>query len=124
MDLVLSAFYYAYKQLHCCKRFVERYTVTYTHVEKISPSKLPWLWIGAKFKNNSTLVSYTTVVNDVVTYGDIVTSDFLSEITSNDPSTIDTWIYIDSTTLEETEIPTEGLIIKDDSVVRASPKET
>lgn len=124
MDLVFSAVYYAYKQLYCCKRFVEKYTVTHKHIEKISPSALPWLWIGAKFKNNSSLVSYTSLVNDIVMHGDIVTSDYLADITSNDPSIVDKWIYIDPTTLEETEIPAKGLVIQNDSGITGSPKET
>lgn len=124
MDLILSAVYYTYKHLYCCKRFVDKYTVTYKPIEKISPSALPWLWIGAKFKNNPTLVSYTSLINDIVMYGDVVNSDYLANITSNHSNTVEKWIYINCATLEETEIPAEGLVIENDSVVRGSPKET
>lgn len=77
--------------------------------EKIVPSsKLPWLWVGAKFPDGKT-VNYTSEVNEVIEYGMKVTPTLLSIITFIEESVV--WNYLDSETFEEKEFPSQGFLI-------------
>ena len=74
----------------------------------VASSKLPWLWIGAKFETGKT-INYTTDVNNVIEYGMKVTPRLLSIITFTEEQV--TWKYLDSETFEEKEFPSEGILI-------------
>ena len=103
---------------YCClriiftiKRKIENYF--YSEEEKhklmVSPAELPWLWLGAELKNNM-IISLTDDINKVVMYGDLVTPDYLESYT--ELGNVRRWLYLDSKTLIEKEIPTKGLLIE------------
>lgn len=71
----------------------------------------PWLWIGFYAKDETT-VSVTEFVNDKVYHGCIVDKCFLESVTGFKDVR---WKYIDVATLEETDFPSEGIVIQDDS---------
>lgn len=71
------------------------------------------MWIGVETGNGS-IVSLTEIVDPVVEYGDCVTPQFLEMLSGIRGAR--RWIYLDPKTLKEEEIPTDGLIIQDDSV--------
>jgi|LakMenEpi03Aug12_release.lakeMendotaPanAssembly.Ray.scaffolds.fasta_scaffold2383091_1 hypothetical protein len=79
---------------------------------KISTSKLPWLWIGVELTNGK-IETMTDLVNNSIEYGDVITPEFLEKLTNI--KNAKRWIYLKSTTLNEEEIPAEGLVIEDDS---------
>lgn len=89
---------------------VEDITVT-THVF-VSPSHLPWLWIGAELEDGK-IISITEDVNDEVQYGDRVNEDYLVDLTRL--FNVKRWLYLNPQTLKEEEIPLEGLLIENDS---------
>jgi hypothetical protein len=79
---------------------------------KIVPSsKLPWLWIGARFADGK-IVNYTSEVNDVIEYGMKITPNILSMMTFIQQPVV--WNYLDSETFEEKEFPSTGLVINGD----------
>lgn len=80
--------------------------------KKVSSSHLPWLWIGVETMDGS-ILTHTEVIDEIVEYGDCVTPELLESLT--DVRNVKRWIYLDSKTLKEKEIPAEGLIIEDDS---------
>lgn len=100
--------------IYCCVRLYNRFFYTQPKLKKqVSSSHLPWMWIGAQLPDGS-MKTLTELVDISVEYGDCVTSEFLEAITEIDNAV--RWVYLDSKTLKEEEIPTEGLIIEDDSV--------
>lgn len=98
--------------LFCCVRLYNRLFYKKLPKQKISTSDLPWLWIGVELTNDK-IETITELVNSNVDYGDIITTMFLQELTQL--QNVKRWLYLDSTTLNEEEFPTEGLVIKDDS---------
>jgi hypothetical protein len=80
--------------------------------QKISPSNLPWLWIGAKL-NDGRVETITETVNANVSYDDVITVEYLQTLTGLE--NVSKWMYLDPRTLFEEEFPAEGLVIKDDS---------
>jgi len=79
---------------------------------EISPSDLPWLWIGAEM-NSGVIITLTEDINKIANYGDIITPFFLESYT--ELKKVKRWLYLDSVTLIEQEIPPSGLVIKDDT---------
>jgi hypothetical protein len=75
-------------------------------VDAVPRHKLPWMWIGGE-KNNISR-NFTAVVNQNVIYGVVIDAKFLTEVTGY---TADRWLYLDSRTLHEHEIPPAGFII-------------
>ena len=71
-------------------------------------NKLPWFWIGAEIDNES--VSITDIVNNAIKYSNVVTPEFLSEISGYSQPV--NWKYVDALTLEEKEFPPEGIVIE------------
>ena len=109
--------------MNCCYRFlkaifiIKRKIEGYFYVEEkikqpISSSDLPWLWIGAELRNNM-IISLTDDINKIVDYGDIITPYYLESYT--ELGNVRRWLYLDSKTLIEKEIPTDGLVIKNDT---------
>jgi hypothetical protein len=64
------------------------------------------MWIGGE--TNGITSNVTALVNQHVMYGIPVNAKFLQEITGYSP---DRWLYLDSRTLCQYEIPPEGFII-------------
>jgi len=108
-------FYYIWTLLYRCYRSYIR--AFHPQIENdrfhVPSHKLPWLWIGAKYDEDDRTMTATHLVNESVTWGDCVDSQFLDYCTSMGP---DRWVYLDTKTLEEKEFPSEGLLIEDDSV--------
>ncbi len=100
--------------LFCCVRWYSRffYKQVPKQLKKVSASHLPWMWIGVETAEGK-IVSLTEIVDPAVEYGDVVTPAFLKTISGI--QTAKRWIYLDPKTLKEEEIPTDGLIIQDDS---------
>ena len=100
--------------MFCCVRLYNRlfYTKLQTK-KKVSSLHLPWMWIGVE-KEDGSIVSLTDIVDSVVEYGDCVTPQFLQQVSGIQLAR--RWIYLDPKTLKEEEIPTDGLIIHDDSI--------
>jgi len=98
---------------YCCIRLYNRlfYTKLSTK-KKVSSSHLPWLWIGVETTSGK-IITVTEVVESAVEYRDRITVEFLENLTGIQNAK--RWSYLDSKTLKEEEIPTEGLIIEDDS---------
>ena len=71
--------------------------------------KLPWFWVGAQIGDS--LVSITNLVNESLDDTSVVTPLYLSTL-ADYPNTV-VWKYMDRTTLEEKEIPSDGFVIKD-----------
>lgn len=98
--------------MFCCIRFYNRLFYKKLPTQTISASELPWLWVGAELINDK-IETITELVNSNLDYGDTITPLFLQELTQL--KNVKRWLYLDSTTLNEEEFPTEGLVIKDDS---------
>lgn len=97
----------------CCVRLYSRFFYTKLPTKKnVSSSHLPWMWIGAETAGG-TILTLTEIVDSTVEYGDCVTPAFLESLT--DVQNAKRWIYLDSKTFREEEIPTVGLLIEDDS---------
>ena len=100
---------WAYRQIYWCRR---RLSPTTPVVRTQVPiHKLPWFWIGAELYNKTETV--TELVNQYVRYGNVITPEFLKEITGC--TDVITWKYIDVLTLEEKEFPSEGFVIENAS---------
>ena len=114
MDIILNCFNRTYGFLFWCRRKytklfdADEVVVTY---EFISPSHLPWLWIGAQLEDGQ-IISVTEDVNEEVKYGDCVNEDYLVDVTRL--FNVNRWLYLDPQTLKEEEIPLEGLLIEND----------
>lgn len=93
-------------------RLYNRFNYTQIPKQKISSSRLPWLWVGVELSNGK-IETITDTINSSVDIGDVITPTFLEKITNIQDAK--RWIYLDSTTLNEEEFPAEGLVIKDDS---------
>lgn len=96
-----------------CKRCFDRWTEIpdFTVLESpryISAANLPWMWVGAEMHNNS-IITVTDTLNNAVQSGDLITSTYLKNLTKL--SSVKRWLYLDSMTLKEDEIPTEGILI-------------
>ena len=101
--------------INCLFRLLRIYNkFYYTEIpkQKISSSRLPWLWIGVELPNGK-IETITDLVNSSVDIGDVITPSFLENLTNIQGAK--KWVYLHPTTLNEEEIPTEGLVIKDDS---------
>jgi len=57
-------------------------------------------------------IPVTDVVNNTVRYGNCVDDVFLANCTGLTPMS---WVYLKSTTLEQTVFPSNGLVIENDS---------
>lgn len=114
MNSVFNCFQKVYRVLFWCKRkYVEFFDVenlTTDHIF-ISPSHLPWLWIGAELDDGK-IVSVTEDVNNEVQYGDCVNEDYLTDLTRL--FNVTRWLYLNPQTLNEEEIPLAGLVIEND----------
>ena len=75
-------------------------------------SQLPWLWIGAELQNDK-IITFTERINEQVEYGDVITHEYLEQVTHTFP--VKRWLYLDPKTLREEEIPPEGLTIPNDT---------
>jgi hypothetical protein len=80
--------------------------------KKISASHLPWMWIGVETESGK-IITLTEMLESSIEYGDCITPKFLKAFTGIQDAK--RWIYLDSKTFKEEEIPTVGLIIEDDS---------
>lgn len=76
--------------------------------EIVHVSQLPWLWIGGVTGEDT--VDYTAKINDTITYGMVVTTEWLEEVTDAAPTT---WKYLDPKSLEEKDFPPDGFVIND-----------
>jgi hypothetical protein len=76
---------------------------------EVSPSILPWLWVGAVYPDGI-IVDYTNDVNDSIHFGVHITPEWLNETFE---LTDVTWRYLDTTTLETTDFPSAGFVIHD-----------
>lgn len=105
MDLFINAYRIGFR---CCRR-IRKWCGERTAKKQdgVPVHKLPWLWIGAHFRNSDP-VSVTDLVNYYVRYGIPVTPTFLEELTGYVGAT---WTYMDSQTLEEKDFPSEGIVI-------------
>ena len=100
--------------IYCCIRVYNRFFYTKPQIKKqVSSSHLPWMWIGVELTDGS-VKTLTELVDSSIEYGDCVNVKFLETISGIEDA--ERWVYLDSKTLKEEEIPTEGLIIEDDSV--------
>lgn len=115
MSVLFNCFYRAYRVFFWCKRkYVELFDIEDITVSDhvfVSPSHLPWLWIGAEL-NDGKVISITEDVNDEVRYGDRVNEDYLVDLTRL--FNVKRWLYLHPETLKEEEIPLEGLVIEND----------
>jgi hypothetical protein len=103
----MNVLIFCYRQIFCCKRRIQKLFDIDYRSECIPKHKFPWMWIGADI--NGCSQNYTALVNENVMYGVPVNSKFLSEVTGCNP---DRWLYLDSRTLHQLEIPPEGFIIR------------
>ena len=99
--------------MFCCVRLYNRlfYSKLPTK-KKVSSSHLPWLWIGVETTNGN-ILTLTEIVDSAIECGDTVSPQFLEVLSG--VRNAKRWIYLDSKTLKEDEIPADGLIIGDDS---------
>jgi hypothetical protein len=113
MDTILNCFNRVYGVFFWCKRkYIEIYGKDEEDTQPfISPSHLPWLWIGAEL-DDGRVISITEDVNEEVRYGDRVNEDYLVDITRL--FNVKRWLYLNPETLKEEEIPLEGLVIEND----------
>jgi hypothetical protein len=100
-----------YRQLfNCCRRID---TILFSPPKRdendVSPSTLPWLWVGAVYSDD-VIVDYTNEVNDNVYFGLHVTPELLNKIFK--VSNV-TWRYLDTKTLETIDFPSAGFVIDD-----------
>lgn len=70
------------------------------------------MWIGVELVDGS-ITTLTEIVETTIEYGDNITPTFLQTLTGI--GNAKRWLYLDSKTLKEEEIPTDGLLIEDDS---------
>ena len=98
--------YWIYCQLFWCKR--KLCPETRKEKTEIKSSNFPWFWIGAQFEDRTEPV--TNIVNTYAISGCLVNSDFLRSVTGYKPLA---WKYMDAITLEEKEVPSEGILIED-----------
>jgi len=109
----MNCCYFFVRGIFILKRKIEQYFyVPEKERLEISASELPWLWIGAEMKSG-VIITLTEDINKVVNYGDTVTPFFLESYT--ELKNVKRWLYLDSLTLLEQEIPPSGLLIKDDT---------
>lgn len=109
----MNCCYFFVRGIFILKRKIEQYFyVPEKEKIEISGSDLPWLWIGAEMKSG-VIITLTEDINKVVSYGDTVTPFFLESYT--ELKNVKRWLYLDSLTLLEQEIPPSGLVIKDDT---------
>lgn len=94
------------------RKFDQYFYVPDKEPVEISPIELPWVWIGAEMKSG-VILTLTEDINKIVEYGDIVTPRYLEAYT--ELKNVKRWLYLDMITLVEQEIPTSGLIIRNDS---------
>jgi hypothetical protein len=64
-------------------------------------------------QSRATIITLTEMLESSIEYGDCITPNFLKAFTGI--KNAKRWIYLDSKTFKEEEIPTVGLIIEDDS---------
>jgi len=102
----MNTLIFCYRQFFSCKRRIQRYFNIDYRDDCIPKHKFPWMWIGGETNGVST--NFTALVNQHVMYGVPVNAKFLQEITGHTP---DRWMYLDSRTLHEHEIPLNGFII-------------
>lgn len=99
-----------YRQIFWCCRRVDKFLFSQVKKEDhISPSSVPWLFIGATLEDGS-VVDYTCDINEALDYGMTVTTEWLEIVTGAKNVT---WKYLDPKTLEETDFPSEGFVIDD-----------
>jgi hypothetical protein len=100
-----------YRQLFNCCRRVESilFSPPKKDEDEVSPSILPWLWVGAHYPDGI-IVDYTNQVNDNVYFGLHVTPELLNKIFK---LTDVTWRYLDTKTLETIDFPSAGFVIDD-----------
>ena len=98
----------------CCIRLINKlfYKEAPKRIAKVDPHALPWMWIGAELTNGK-ILTLTEVVNSSVEYYDNVSPVFLNNLVGI--PNVSRWLYLDAKTFKEQEIPTEGLVIEDDS---------
>ena len=103
---------WVYRQVFWCCRRIDNFLFSQVKNQTtVSPSSVPWLFIVATLDNGN-VVDYTCHINNLIEYGMTVTTEWLDIVTGE---TSVTWKYLDATTLEEKEFPSEGFVI-DDSV--------
>jgi len=99
-----------YRQVFWCCRRIDNFLFSQAkRREPVSPSSVPWLFIGATLEDGN-VVDYTCDVNDALDYGMTVTTELLEIVTGAKNVT---WKYLDSKTLEEKDFPSEGFVIDD-----------
>lgn len=109
----MNCCYFFLRGVFILKRKIEQYFyIPDKEPIEISSSELPWLWIGAEMKSGI-IVTLTEDINKIVNYGDVVTPKYLEVYT--ELKNVKRWLYLDTITLIEQEIPTSGLIIRNDS---------
>lgn len=106
-----------YRQIFECCRRVDNFLFSPPKKSRhIHASDLPWLWVGAVHGEND-VEDVTELVNSIVTWGDVVNKEWLDSILNTKPVL---WRYLDTLTLEEKEIPSEGFVIENDPLVADS----
>ena len=108
----MNCLYRILKSICWCKRYIDGYFEVEVRTPTVSVSKLPWLWVGAELTDDS-IVTLTEDINLVVQPGDVVTAKYLKAYT--ELSNVKRWLYLNSQTLTEEEIPPQGLVIENDS---------
>ena len=106
-----SLLHWVYREVfHCCRRvdnffFSPEKKDTHT----VAVTDLPWMWVGGRH-SNGTIIDYTDDVNTAITYGTIVTPEWLDYVFNVHHVQ---WRYLDPKTLEESEFPSMGFVIND-----------
>ena len=109
----MNCCYFLLRRIFMLKRKFEQYFyLPDKEPVEISAAELPWVWIGAEMKSG-VILTLTEDINKVVEYGDVVTPEYLETYT--ELKHVKRWLYLDIMTLIEQEIPTSGLIIRNDS---------
>jgi len=108
----MNCLYRILRNICWCKRYIDGYFQVEVITPTMSATKLPWLWIGAETRDDE-IISLTETINLIVQPGDIVTSKYLKAYT--ELTNVKRWLYLDSVTLKEQEIPPHGLVIENDS---------
>ena len=117
MQVAFRTFSAMYKCVFCCRRCIRRYIEEEqpnTLSIRIPPTKVPWLWVGVRMRDGST-VTLTEQVNNSIGVGYVVDSHFISQLAGINPLLVQKYVYLDTKTLEEKEFPTDGVTIEDDS---------
>ena len=106
--------FYCMQWLFCCIRLYNKlfFKELPKTIKKVDSSHIPWLWIGAELTDGN-ITSLTDLVNGSVEYDDVITPSYLEDISNVENAK--RWVYVDSKTLKEEEIPAHGLVIEDDS---------